>query len=106
MVIIDEETGTRVPCVYTVCDCCQGRGTHTNPSIDSNGLSDEMLEDEDAMESYRRGVFDVPCAHCKGLRVVLIPADPESKEAALLQHAWRCEAEYAAEIAAERRMGC
>lgn len=60
-----------LPCAYVVCETCDGKGRHVNPSIDSNGItSSEFDEDPDFRESYFNGDYDVPCAECKGQRVV------------------------------------
>jgi RecJ-like exonuclease len=48
-----------IPAVYEVCDVCEGKGTHVNPSIDSHGLSAED--------------YDVSCVSCNGKRVVPMP---------------------------------
>lgn len=55
---------------YQVCPRCEGEGTHTNPAIDGNGLSQECVDDPDFMEAYLGGFYDVPCELCKGQRVV------------------------------------
>lgn len=70
-----------LPAVYEVCPTCRGNGTHVNPAIDGNGLSQEdFAEDEDFREAYFRGDYDVTCGECGGKRVVLVPdvgrADP------------------------------
>ena len=68
----DEDGEFEVPAKYEVCGLCGGKGTHVNPSIDSDGItSDEWAEwDEDAREGYLSGRYDVPCARCGGNRVV------------------------------------
>ena len=48
------------------CHICQGRGSFVNPAIDSNGLSEEDFYDEDFMESYRSGVYNMTCPLCNG----------------------------------------
>lgn len=59
-----------LPARYEVCDLCQGKGSHTNPSIDSNGLTREDFdEDPDFREDYLSGMYDVPCYRCGGSRV-------------------------------------
>jgi hypothetical protein len=63
-----------IPAVYEVCDVCEGKGTHVNPSIDSHGLSAEDFdEDPDFAESYFSGHYDVSCVSCNGKRVVPMP---------------------------------
>lgn len=79
----DEEEETLVfPAKMEVCDLCQGRGSHVNPSIDSNGLSQEDFdEDPNFREEYMSGVYDVACHSCHGKRVIpVIDEDNLSKE--------------------------
>lgn len=59
---------------YQVCPRCEGEGTHTNPSIDGNGItSSEWAEwDEEDREMYMTGGYDVQCELCKGQRVVTV----------------------------------
>jgi len=67
----DEEKSFTVPAVFEVCERCQGKGTHTNPAIDGNGLTArDFAEDPDFKEDYFSGVFDVACEECHGNRVV------------------------------------
>lgn len=64
----------RIPAKYEVCETCCGRGKHVNPSIDSNGLTQEdFAEDPDFGDAYWRGDYDVPCSQCGGERVVPAP---------------------------------
>jgi hypothetical protein len=93
---------------FEVCDTCNGRGSHVNPSIDAHGLSREDFDDDpDFEEDYFSGRYDVPCAECHGARVT--PAiDPErnSKElVALIEDREAAEWEYARTCAKEREMG-
>jgi hypothetical protein len=97
------EVTTEIPARYDVCGTCDGRGTHVNPSIDRHGISArEFHEDPGFREDYFSGVYDVTCNECAGRRVVLVPVD-ESK---ILADRWQDEYDYAAERAAEMRMGC
>jgi hypothetical protein len=106
------------PAKYEVCSRCDGRGTHANPSIDGNGITesemDEILhEDPDFLDNYQGGMYDVICHQCKGLRVeLMIDEDAilgsdkhkEAYEAYLLD---KKENElYQREVEFERRMGC
>nr|AKH47335.1 hypothetical protein [uncultured marine virus] len=62
---------------YVVCGRCRGAGSHVNPSIDGNGLTNEELHhDPDFAEAYFSGVYDIPCLDCQGDRVIpeIIPA--------------------------------
>ncbi len=49
-----------------ICDVCHGKGHHVNVAIDAGGLSEEMMEDEEFLDGYQSGVYDVPCNHCGG----------------------------------------
>lgn len=77
----------QVPARYEVCDTCSGKGTHVNPSIDSNGLTaSDFAEDPDLAENYFSGLYDVPCVECGGRRVVPVVDEarctPEQKRRA------------------------
>lgn len=113
MTITIEEAGVDgedlvVPVRYEVCDVCEGKGMHVNPSIDSHGISpEEFAEDPDFAESYFRGDYDQPCNECGGQRVV--PVIDESRTTpeqikAVNDHIDDL-AQYRAEVEAERRMG-
>ena len=101
-----------LPVVYEVCPLCSGRGTHTNPSIDASGLSREDFDrDPDFEEDYCRGVHDVGCYECDGQRVVPVPVEsclsPEQQKLLTgLREQEEEDRQHAAEVAAERRMGC
>jgi hypothetical protein len=75
--ILDEETAEmdcEVPGKYDVCPRCHGHGSITNPSIGAI-TGDEWERDwsPEEREDYVRGVYDVTCPQCQGLRVVVIP---------------------------------
>jgi len=94
---------------FEVCDRCEGSGSHVNPSIDGNGLSREDFdEDPDFEEAYFAGRYDVPCYECRGERVITVV--DESRCSAAELELWyahlQSEADYRAEVAMERRMGC
>lgn len=93
-----------------LCRRCDGNGTHVNPAIDGNGLTSDDIYDlggDDFLDDYLGGTYDTVCEQCRGDKVVVVPdegrADPDVL-AAYHQHQ-REEAKWAAEIAAERRMG-
>lgn len=95
---------------YETCDLCNGRGTHTNPSIDANGYEpDEDDCDEETGEShYMSGRYDVCCSECGGKRVSPVPDPANNDERALLaklEAKWEDERQSAAERRAERMMG-
>lgn len=97
--------GDRVRCHYEVCNVCDGRGSHVNPSIDSHGLSaDDFAEDPDFADNYWRGNYDVPCYQCGGSRVIPIPDDDDPNKAAY-DEAVEGHYESMREYEAERRVG-
>lgn len=105
-----EEITLHLPARYEVCGRCRGNGIHVNPAIDGNGITQADREDwadDDFMDDYRAGVYDVRCEECGGNRVVPVVdeerADP--KDLALYRQHNREMAELRAEEAAERRMG-
>ena len=106
------ETGepevVEVPAYYVVCPTCQGKGKHTNPSIDCDGLSPEDQEDEGFIYSYLVGHYDVACYGCNGTRVVPVIAREGVPKYVLdeLDRREREEEEFLAISAAERRFGC
>ena len=56
---------------WHVCPVCQGDGKTVNPAIDCHGLTaEDFREDPDFAESYREGLYDIPCRACNGKRVV------------------------------------
>jgi len=97
-----------IPLVYRVCDVCEGKGSHVNPSIDANGLSAEDLRewDDEDRERYFSGGYDITCRGCGGKRVKLCPNPAKgSPEEKWLDEWQRDEADYQAICRAERRMG-
>ena len=107
---LDDGTEVELPTKFEVCGRCEGRGTHVNPSIDGNGLSQEDFDEAgpEFYEDYMGGVYDVTCYTCGGRNVVAV-VDEERCNPAHLE-AYRAhqqaEYEYRMEAAAERRMGC
>lgn len=98
-----------IPARFEVCDHCRGRGHHDHPAF-SNGITQSDREDwadDDFMEEYMRGTYDVRCEECNGNRVVLVPdeflATPEQIK--VWEDNEREEWEYRAMVEAERRMG-
>jgi len=107
----EREMSVTFPAHFAVCGLCQGTGKVVDPNIDCDGLSPEDFEDSDFEESYHAGAYDITCPQCKGLRVVPeVDAEQLPKGLKVLYNAHRDwqgdEADYAAERAAERRMGC
>lgn len=111
-ILVSEEPDLWLPARYEVCWRCHGEGTHTNPSIDGNGITQSDREEWDVVLHEvvisLRGTYDVRCGECEGLRVVLVPDEPLCDPAALAQYlSDRQElANMRAEEEAERRMGC
>lgn len=103
-----EFEGVTVPVKYQVCETCNGKGSHVNPSIDSHGISaEEFAEDPDFKRDYLSGMYDQPCNECGGRRVVPV-VDEEACDLKIAQRvkekivgAW----ETAREITHEREMG-
>lgn len=102
-----EEREVTLKTVFEVCERCRGKGSHTNPNIDGNGLSYEFVQDDEFMDDYIAGVYDVPCEGCSGLRVVPVPdVFHNAKEDLEAYDEYLSEmAEWCAEQAAERRAG-
>lgn len=110
---VEIETSLEVRMKYVVCSVCNGKGTHVNPSIDAGGISfggdfDGDPWEEDEIEGYMSGRYDVTCYTCGGKRVEpVLDTDNNSKEVikAIDDHL-NGLAEDWAEREAERRMGC
>ena len=88
---------------FVVCPDCQGEGFQSRLGAFSASDMDEWYGDDwDARDEFvseyttRGGAYDEPCSLCKGQRVVTPQQLREAEE----------RAEYEAEAAAERRMGC
>lgn len=84
MTISFEDEGgerTEISAKYAVCDLCNGKGKHVNPSIDSGGLTrEDFAEDPDFERDYFRGLYDISCNRCGGKRVILVAGDENNKE--------------------------
>tara|TARA_Y100000310_G_C20326317_1_gene643170 strand:- start:34 stop:483 length:450 start_codon:yes stop_codon:yes gene_type:complete len=108
----DEEVSTSLPVKFEVCSLCNGRGVHTDPSIDCNGLtSDDFHDDPDFEESYFSGNYDVTCYECAGRRVVPVLDEvnltaAQAEAIRQLREDAEAEAEYEAMVASEIRYGC
>lgn len=104
---IDEED-LEVEVKYEVCDVCEGKGRHVNPSIDCDGLtSADFDSDPYFREDYFGGFYDVTCYCCHGNRVILeIDREKTSEDILKRIDKYFAEiAEYKRIQAAERRMG-
>lgn len=99
-----------IPAIYEICGRCEGKGTHTNPAIDGNGIGQAERDDwadDDFMEDYMNGVYDVRCEEgCENGKVlvpdVLSLTSDQQKE---LEDWHQQVAEDRAERAAELRWG-
>jgi hypothetical protein len=97
-----------IPAKYEVCGTCNGKGSHVNPSIDSNGITpEEFAEDPGFQEDYFAGVFDQSCNECHGARVSpevnWEALNEETKQ--LVEEHIRGHFDYQYEMAMERKMG-
>lgn len=100
------EADVDLPTKVEVCDRCQGKGTHTNPSIDGNGISaEEFDEDPDFAEDYLSGVYDIICEVCNGRNVVEIVDESRIPQEYKKQYeaTEKARHEFEAEEAAHRR---
>ncbi len=109
LTVFIDDIEVEIPTKFEMCQRCQGSGTHVNPAVDGNGLSQEDFDEAgpEFRDDYMAGVYDVPCYECQGKRVVMIPdRDKLTKEE---RAAWYQQvkelADMAAEEEAERRMG-
>ena len=106
----DSETGEQkvfqLECKKEVCSRCQGHGRHSREDIDDSYLVDIMIADgdEEGLENYYNGAYDVICTVCEGQNVVDAYVFPKWMQEKLNEW-YRWEVEYAREVAAERRMG-
>lgn len=69
----DRPADERLVLHKVVCPRCDGEGRHTNPAIDGNGITQSDREDwadDDFMEDYMAGHYDVRCEECEGRNVV------------------------------------
>lgn len=99
-----------LPAENVVCPRCRGEGTHDHPAFSNGFTRDDEFVDDEFIEQYMAGAYDVSCSVCNGNRV--IPEVDESRLNAQQKVAydyqkdwWRSEAEYRREVEAERRMG-
>jgi hypothetical protein len=88
-ITIGEETHT-VPVTFGVCPTCEGKGSHVNPSIDCDGLTQRDFEESPCLhDAYKRGDYDVACYGCGGKRVVPVAGEMDSD----LKKKWEKEQE-------------
>ena len=104
-----DEVELDLPAKFELCPRCRGVGSHVNPAVDGQGISQEDFDqDPDFRESYFAGVYDVACHRCQGEKVVkVLDRDRATKaERILFDKNERELADLAAEEEAERRAGC
>jgi hypothetical protein len=90
-----------------VCDRCNGTGTHDHPAFANGFTRDDDFVDDDFIEDYQAGMFDVTCSECNGRNVVAVPdwsaVNPIVQ--ALANYVAAGDRQHRAECEAERRMG-
>ena len=98
---------------FEICPTCEGRGTHTNPSIDSGGITaSEWAEwSYEEQDDYMSGVYDVICSQCSGEKVIQILEYDTSNRlynwcCKIQEEIYEAEYEHAQLVAMERRFGC
>ena len=103
----EEEVG--LPSKFVVCFRCNGKGTHVNPAVDGNGLTQEDFDEAgpDFREDYMAGVYDVTCYQCDAKRVLEVPdlqrLTPDQRAAWMKQE--EEEAQDRATVEMELRLG-
>jgi RecJ-like exonuclease len=55
---------------YEVCPVCEGKGTVLGSAFRGVALDQELVDDDEFMEGYLGGHYDVRCDECNGLRVI------------------------------------
>lgn len=108
---VDDNYCVPIPIEFQLCDLCRGKGTHVNPSIDSNGITEEDWHDwdDDEKEGYFNGMYDVDCYCCGGEKVVPIISnclsENEKELAMLIRNHQKILMEMACEDERNSRMG-
>lgn len=102
------EVTVSLPAKFEVCTRCRGEGTHTDPSIDGNGITASEMDElgDDFREDYMSGVYDITCTECKGARVIAVPdrARWTSAQKRAYREAQKREQEWARDDASEARL--
>jgi hypothetical protein len=62
------EEMVELPYRYVICEVCEGHGTHVNPSVDRDGITESERAEMDPEEwsAYRGGAYDQTCNTCGG----------------------------------------
>ena len=106
----DEDTGEEIVFQLEgkkeVCPRCQGIGRHSREDIDDSYLVDIMIADgdEEGLEGYRNGNYDVICTQCNGNNVVDVPNLTDEMQEKLNDW-YQCESESRRIEAQERACG-
>lgn len=105
-----DEPNHRLVLEKEVCPECRGHGRHCDRAIDGNGITQSDREDwadDDFMEGYLRGDYDVRCEECSGQNVIDVVDEHATDPVSLV--AWnewmRDYYETEAIYAMERAMG-
>lgn len=81
----EESYGIQLPTHMEVCHTCDGHGTHVHPDLSVVTQSDrEDWADDDFMDGYMRGVYDVVCEECRGRNVIKV-VDEEAMDPDVLK---------------------
>jgi hypothetical protein len=104
----DEGEIIQVPGKWEICGRCDGYGTHVNPNVDGNGITQDEMEElgPEFKEDYMSGVYDVQCEECHGtgktfeIDLTRIPEKHKDDVHAYLD----AEYEFRAEKAQEERL--
>jgi hypothetical protein len=105
------EESVEIPIRFEVCSRCHGRGKHVNPSVDGDGITRDMFdEDPDFEEAYFAGEYDVTCEECGGDNIEAHPDEDRMDEDQKAAWAKYCQEAhdrylYRLECEAERRFG-
>jgi len=109
-----DETQLLMPATWDVCPQCEGEGRIPDPALSPSGEGfytatefHEAYDTPEEREAYFSGRYDRACPSCNGRTTIPVPdydsADPDIAEQ--FREMRKREAYYAAERAAERRMG-
>ncbi|ELI9034634.1 hypothetical protein EX227_21365 [Providencia rettgeri] len=96
---------------WVICYCCEGHGKVDNPSFSDGFTGSEWNElDDEFLDEYRKGTYDVQCSVCKGSGKVKEPdisrmTFAEKRVLAAQRREAREDAEYRRQSAHEQRMG-
>ncbi len=105
------EDGTiLVPGHTVVCPRCGGNGHHDHPAFSNGFTREDDFVDDEFIEEYMRGTYDVQCEECHGRNVVQEPNVRRMSSDQRKAYDYYCEymasmRETDAIYAAERRMG-